>query len=105
MTRSRPAGAVAMIPAGTSEDRTALIATNPRVKTIAFRLRWRTDTVIRRVQAALAPVEQQIYLHVAGGFRLQPESLRKLLDVFCPQPLTEADLVRTSPGRHLVISR
>jgi hypothetical protein len=104
--RGRPAGTVAMIPAANTEDRTALVGTNPRVKTIAWRLRWSTNTVIRRVRAALpSRIEQQLYLYVGGTFRLQPESLRKLLDVFCDRPLMEGDLVRAEVGKNLVTSR
>lgn len=67
-----------MIPAETTSDRLALVPTNPRVKAIAFRFRWQVDTLIARVQGALAaPTEQQLYLQVGGSFRVHPETLRK----------------------------
>ena len=96
-----------MIPAATTPNRTALVPTNPRVKSIAFRLRWHVDTVIQRVEDALpSPVEQQLYLAVAGGFRIHPESLRKLLDVFLDgDNLRESDLQQVTIGPHLVVSR
>src|SRR5258708_16424902 len=72
-----------LIPAATGTDKTALVPTNPRVANIAFRLRWNAETVIRRVEKSLpSKVEQQLYLRVAGGYRIHPESLAKLLEVF-----------------------
>lgn len=96
-----------MIPAATTSDRTALVPTNPRVKSIAFRFGWKADTVVRRVQAVLPSVtEQQLYLHVASGYRIHPESLRKLLNVFLNGgTLTPQDLEQHVVGLNLVTSR
>lgn len=96
-----------LIPAAVGTDKTALVPTNPRVANIAFRLRWNAETVIRRVENALpSKVEQQLYLRVAGGYRIHPESLAKLLQVFRgEQELQSADLEQKSIGEHLVSSR
>lgn len=97
-----------LIPVGpVTHDKTALVTTNPRVMNIAFRLRWTTETVVRRVEAALAsPIERQMYLQVAGGYRIQPESLAKLLIVFRgTAELQESDLVQHSVGPNMVLSR
>ena len=103
--RPRPG---AMIPAATTGDRLALVPTNPRVKAIAFRFRWRVETVIARVARVLPSVmEQRLYLHVASAFRIHPETIRKLLDVFLGPDgsLRESDLDRHAIGENLLASR
>jgi hypothetical protein len=96
-----------LIPAAVGTDKTALVPSNPRVANIAFRLRWNAETVIKRVEATLtSPVEQQLYLRVAGGYRIHPESLLKLLEVFRgARELQNADLTQVSIGKNLVTSR
>lgn len=106
MTKQRQRHVV-MIPALTSQDKTALVPSNPRVKSIAFRFRWGVDTVIKRVSNALpSPIEQQIYLRVAAGYRIHPESLRKMLNVFRgTDELKSTDLREVSVGQNMVVSR
>ena len=96
-----------LIPAAIGTDKTALVPTNPRVANIAFRLRWNAETVIRRLENALpSKVEQQLYLRVAGGYRIHPESLAKLLEVFRGgQELQPGDLEQRSLGGNLIASR
>lgn len=103
--RRRPA---ALIPSATTSDRLALVPTNPRVKSIAFRFRWRPDTVVERVRTALpSVVEQQLYLRVGGAFRIHPETIRKMLDVFIGpgEQLRPEDLDRRQIGENLIASR
>lgn len=85
----------------------SLEPTNLRVRGIAYKMRWNPETVVRRVQNALpAPVEQQVYLEVALGFRIQPESLRTMLDVFRESdPLRDADRDWVTVGPDMVKSR
>lgn len=96
-----------LIPAAVGTDKTALVPTNPRVASIAFRLRWTADTVVKRVESALpAPVEQKLYLQVAGGYRIHPESLAGLLEVFRgSQELQPSDLESRSVGPNLISNR
>jgi hypothetical protein len=96
-----------MIPSFTTEDRTALSVGNPRVKSIAYRFHWSVDTVVKRVENALtSPIEQTLYLQVALGYRIHPESLLKMLKVFRgDEGLSEADLEQVSVGPNLVKSK
>lgn len=105
LVRSNP-GSV-LIPPSVGTDRTALVPSNPRVASIAFRLRWTADTVVRRVETALSsPVEQQLYLQVAVGYRIQPETLSSLLEVFRgTKELQKSDLDQVKVGKNLVMSR
>lgn len=84
-----------------------LTPTNLRVKGVARKMNWNAETVIRRVQNALpAPVEQQIYLEVALSYRIYPESLKKMLDVFRESDaLRDIDRDWFSVGPNLVKSR
>ena len=105
---NRAQSQTALIPSQTTPpNRAALVPSNPRVKAIAFRLRWSPDTVVRRVMAALpSPIEQRLYLHIGREFRIQPETLRKLLDVFCEcRSLTPSDLSCHDVGARFVVSR
>jgi hypothetical protein len=96
-----------LIPAAVGKDKTALVPSNPRVANIAFRLRWNAETVIRRVENTLtSPIEQQLYLRVAGGYRIHPESLLKLLEIFRgARELQACDLEQVSLGKNLATSR
>ncbi len=87
-------------------DTTALVPSNVRVQTVAFVLRWRRETLIRRVEAALpSTTEQQIYLKVAGGFRVMPETVKTMLEVFRGSAeLLPQDMVSSHPGRHYVVN-
>lgn len=84
-----------------------LVPTNLRVKGIARRFRWEPTTLIRRVENALpAPVEQQVYLEVGLGYRIQPESLAKMLKVFREaDSLREIDRDWHTVGLNMVKSR
>jgi hypothetical protein len=97
----------ALIPIKTGNDRSALVPENPRIKGIAFRWRWRAETVVRRVEDALpSVVERMIYVDLALGYRIHPESLRKMLDVFRgDNPLTQKDLEKRVVGVNLVKSK
>ena len=96
-----------MIPALVGQDKTTLVPSNPRVRSIAYKMRWSVDTVIRRVENALtSPVEQQIYLQVALEYRIHPESLKKMLDIFRgDHDLQPSDLQQLQVGPNLVKSK
>ncbi len=93
-----------------SQDRTifksvyALEVTGRRVQSVSGILHWKPETLIRRIKTALpAVVEQQLYLHVGGDFRIQPESLAKLLRSFLGSyELQPDDFFSVSVGNNLV---
>lgn len=86
---------------------TALVPANSQVQAIAKRFRWSEEKTIQRIQTALpAPVEQQVYLQLGGDFRIQPESMAKLLREFLgDRQLIAADLANHSIGHNLISSR
>lgn len=60
-----------------------LTVTNIRVRGIARKMRWSPEKLVIRVENSLTSlVEQQVYLEVGLGYRIHPESLRKMLEVF-----------------------
>lgn len=85
----------------------ALIFATPRILTIGLGLNWKPSTLIRRVKEALSsPVEQQLYLHVAGSCHIHPESMAKLLGIFRgSDELCESDLEQRQVGENLFTSR
>ncbi len=96
-----------MVPAVVSNDTTALVQSNVRVRYIAYRFRWSVDTLIKRVEKALpSRIEQGMYLKVAIGYRIQPESLRTMLRVFRgDQDLGPVDLQSFRTGPNMYKSR
>ncbi len=96
-----------LIPAVVGNDRTSLGPENPRIRGLAFKWRWKVETVIRRVEDALpSKIERMIYVDLAVGYRIHPESLRKLLDIFRgDNHLTASDLEKRSVGLNLVKSK
>ena len=82
-----------------------LVGTNPRVRGLAYKLRWSVGTLIK-ANALPSPIEQRLYLQVAIGYRLHPESLRKMLEVFRGEEgLTDADLFARTVGPGLFVNR
>jgi hypothetical protein len=75
---------------------------------LARRLRWSAKVAVARIERAL-PVkfEQQVYLSVADGFSIHPESLAKLLAMFRgDRPLAIEDLEnRPSGSKNIVVNR
>ncbi len=99
-TKDNPAAVTLMVP-----EQYALVPTNPHVQAIARRLRWKPDTAIRRIRAALpAVIEQQIYLAISpesGESGILPESMAKLLRLYMGhQQLQLDDLAPGSSGRN-----
>lgn len=88
-------------------ETTALVPQNAMVQAVATTLRINPERLIVRIQKALpAVVEQQLYLQVGGDFRLQPESMAKLLREYLgDQELVAADLTSRSLGGNLVSNR
>lgn len=88
-------------------ERYALVPTNPNVQKLASRLHWKPQTAIDRIQRALpAPMEQQIYLALAGSFAILPESMAKLLRMFLGhEELELGDIAPRPVGRNLVSSK
>jgi len=84
-----------------------LTTTNLRVRGIAYKMHWSAETVIRRVENSLpSPVEQQVYLEVGLGYRIHPESLKKMLDVFREgDDLRDVDRDWFSVGPNMIKSR
>lgn len=85
----------------------ALVPTNPNIQKLAKRLHWKPQTAITRIQTALpAPLEQQIYLALAGDFAILPESMAKLLRLYLGyQELRLEDLAPRSTGKNLSYSK
>lgn len=88
-------------------ETTELVAQNPKVQAIARSLRTNAERLVVRIKDALpAIVEQQLYLQVGADFRLQPESMAKLLREYLgDHQLIAADLVSRSIGENLVYNR
>jgi hypothetical protein len=88
-------------------ETTELVPANPRVQAIAMSLRINAERLVVRIENALpAVVEQQLYLQVGGDFRLQPESMSKLLREYLGnQQLVPADMVSRPIGENLVYNR
>lgn len=84
-----------------------LVPTNPRVQTLAKRLHWKPQTAITRIQTALpAPLEQQIYLALAGDFAILPESMAKMLRMYLGyQELRLEDLNPRPTGKNTSFSK
>ena len=85
-------------------ERFALAVTNPTVISLSKAFNWKPETVIARVERALPEkFEQQVYLAVAESFRIRPESLALLLDIWRGgKPLTIHDLERRQIGQNVV---
>lgn len=88
-------------------ETTVLVAQNPKVQAIAKSLRINAERLVVRIESALpAVVEQQLYLQVGGDFRLQPESMAKLLREYLgDHQLIATDLVSRPLGENLVYNR
>lgn len=88
-------------------ETTELVAQNPKVQAIAKSLRIKAERLVVRIESALpAVVEQQLYLQLGGDFRLQPESMAKLLREYLgDQQLAAVDLVSRTMGENLVYNR
>ena len=84
-----------------------LVPANSRVQAVAHQLKWKPETVVARVQKALpSVVEQQIYLRLGAEFRIQPESLKKLLREFLgPEELKPEDFFDREVGRNLIVNK
>ena len=81
-----------------------LKASNPVVHSLAIKLNWKPETVVRRVSTALSEkFEQQVYLSVATQFSIHPESMAKLLVIYRGDtPLTASSLERRKIGENLL---
>ncbi len=88
-------------------DSGQLTVASPQVVAVARSLRWRPPVLLRRLQEALpAPVEQRVYLAVAGEMSMHPETFGKLLRTFLGgQTLQPVDLQERVVGKNLVTSR
>lgn len=66
-----------------AKNSTAITVADPRVATVAHNFGWKPNTVLARIKRALpSVVEQQLYLDLAGDFKIQPESFGKILSGF-----------------------
>ena len=85
-------------------ERFDLMITNPTVVALSKAFHWKPETTIARIERALpAKFEQQVYLAVAESFRIQPESLAKILAIYRgPKPLSVTDLERRTLGKNVV---
>src|SRR6266481_2244098 len=85
-------------------QRYELTTTNPMVVALSKAFRWKPETVIARIERALPnKFEQQVYLGVAESFRIRPESLAKLLELYRGgKPLSPSDLERRPMGKNVV---
>ena len=88
-------------------EQQGLVITNPNVRWIARRLRWKPETTIARIQTALpAVVEQQVYLAIARDFKILPESMAKLLRLYLGhEELQAEDLAPVTVGKNLEYSK
>ncbi len=74
-----------------------LVPQNLSVIRVARRLGWTPSRAIVRIQEALpAPLEQQIYLAIASGFGILPESMAKLLRLYLGHQELEIEDLRPS---------
>jgi len=73
----------------------------------AKRRGWKTETMIRRVEAALpSQVERQLYLKIARTISANPETVAKILRVLVgDQQLSESDMHDVTVGPNLKINR
>lgn len=84
-----------------------LAVTNQEVVKAASLLKWKPETIVRRVKKALPTIiHQQVYLALAADFRIHPESLAKLIDYYLGENgLKVEDLEPRSVGSNLVTSK
>jgi len=90
-----------IIPEGTFHG---LQVSDQGVQSIAKALRINPDRLIARIEAALpAQAEQELYVKIGSDFKIQPESLAKLLREFLgPREVVATDSVAHAVGKNLI---